>query len=123
MTSETDFILIEIPSGFESLSESDRVACLNHRMCQLPFASAALDLECDASASAPVLERVMIQSVTTNQRRVEIEYVVDFTEFRACQLETRLWTFRRQLSGRIEDDRLIFRRFVAPERRTTVEEF
>ena len=123
MTLDRDVVVIEIPSDFESLPETKQVAFLNDLMCQLPTVSAALDVECDASASVPILERLMIQSVVVQQKRVAIEYVVEFTEFRACQLETLVWTFRRQLAGQIEQSRLIFARSAAPESRTTVDEF
>lgn len=114
---------IEVPTGFAELTPAEQVELLNEQMCGPDTLCDALDLECDASAVCPNLRSVQIQSVRVTGRSVRIEYRVRFSEWRACLMESRDWSFRREIMGVLSDSRITFARFQPPESRSTVEEF
>ncbi|MFN9719730.1 MAG: hypothetical protein ACK58L_13605 [Planctomycetota bacterium] len=114
---------VDVPSGFAELAPDLQISLLNERMCRPDLFSDAFDLECDASAVHPDLKSLRIQSVRVTGSTVTIGYCLQFSEWRACLMESRDWLFRREIMGRLSERRITFVRFQPSERRSTVEEF
>jgi hypothetical protein len=116
------WIVVPIPLTFLSRPSSQQVESLNNWMCNLSDPSRAFDLECDSSASCPILDRVVIESVRVIGESIEVQYVVEFSEYRACLMESHRWVIRRQLTGMIESERLLFPPFIPTDRKSTLDE-
>lgn len=114
---------VEVPTEFVDLPADLQLAVLNERMCRPDAVSDAMDLECDASAVHPDLKSVRIESLHIEGESVALVYRVEFSEWRACLMESRDWSFRREITGKLNNSRITFVRFLSPERRSTVDEF
>ena len=115
-------VVVPIPSTFLSMPGSQQVEYLNKCMCDLSDPSGAFDLECDSSASCPILDRIVIESVRVIGASIEVHYVVEFSEYRACLMECYRWVIPRQVTGIMESERLLFPRFIPTDRRSTLDE-
>ncbi|MFA8630553.1 hypothetical protein QT937_017325 [Xanthomonas campestris pv. campestris] len=110
-------VILRIPKG---LSEDGIKSYIEDNIASL---YPAMDLIVDDHDDRANLDNVVIKKIHLSESDVDIEYDVEFSAYHGCKDQNYADSDRREINGDRTDSELIFKRFVAPPKRTTFEEF
>ncbi|APP83836.1 hypothetical protein ABQZ99_015060 [Xanthomonas hortorum pv. vitians] len=110
-------VILRIPKG---LSENEIKSYIAENITSL---YPAMDLIVDDHDDRANLDDVVIKEIHLSESDVDIEYDVEFSAYHGCKDQNYADSDQREINGDRTESELIFKKFIAPQKRTTFEEF